>query len=474
MNAIIRLCAFVLSAAIAQAQAGETTASSGFSATGITSGDSQHLVLSAQLVPASADQGALRNLYIGARSGDDWYFLASDGWQFWSGGALPAYRRDVMGAQTLPILNGNLDVSSLEGTQIYVGYGIDSADMLSHGTFGLVYTIAPPLVGSGGSNDHAAPTTVPGVSNTTSTSTTLHVAIDENGTGYYLALPASQATPTPAQVVAANHSFAMAANAITAVRITGLSAATAYKIYFAARDQAGNVQTSVSTASVTTVALPTTTAGPAIAAVGSTAFTFTVTLGEEGTCHYLVKRTNEAAPTLNEVIAAGQSFTVAANTPASWDAYRLQAATAYTLYFVATNQWGEAQTTLQSVTATTTTAAGTDTHGYILQGNLTWMPVTFDASPAAAHAYCAAFAGLGFHDWRQPSKGELVSLSSSGAWQNQGWPFGYVWSGETASFVDSSMYWAVLVTYDGQVISTNDTSSFSPVYVACVRQGVSF
>ena len=468
------LLAILLGVALAMAQASGTATASGFSATGITAGDSQHLVLSAQLEPAGADQGVQRNLYVGALAADNWFFLTTDGWKFWNGGEFPSYRHDVLYAQTLPILDGSLDVASLEGTQIYVGYGSDSQDMLSQGTFGKVYTIMPPLVGSGGWYDFTGPNTVPGVSDTTSTSTLLHVAIDEDGTGYYLALPASQAAPATWQVIAANNGFAMAANAIASVRVTGLSAATAYKIYFAAKDQSGNAQTSVSTTSVTTLALPTTTAGPSIAAVGSTAFTFTVTLDDTGTGYYLVKKASEAAPTIQDVIAAGQSFTVIANHPASWDAYGLQAATAYTLYFVATNQWGEAQTTLQSVTATTTAAAGTDTHGYILQGNLTWMPVTFDASPAAAHAYCASFAGLGFHDWRQPSKGELISLSSSEAWRNQGWPLGYVWSGEAYSFVDNSMYWAVLVTNGGQVVATNDTSSFSPVYVACVRQGVSF
>ena len=209
------LTTMLLASTIVLAQAGEATASSGFSATGITSGDSQHLVLSAQLVPAGSDQGALRNLYIGALAAGNWYFLTADGWQFWSSGEFPAYRLDVLGAQTLPILNGNLDVAGLDGTQIYVGYGIDSQDMLTQGTFGKVYTIVPPLVGPGGWYDFTGPNTVPGVSDTTSTSTMLHVAIDEDGTGYYLALPASQAAPATWQVIAANNGFAMAANAIT-------------------------------------------------------------------------------------------------------------------------------------------------------------------------------------------------------------------------------------------------------------------
>ena len=467
------LTTMLLASTIVLAQAGEATASSGFSATGITSGDSQHLVLSAQLVPAGSDQGALRNLYIGALAAGNWYFLTADGWQFWSSGEFPAYRLDVLGAQTLPILNGNLDVAGLDGTQIYVGYGIDSQDMLTQGTFGKVYTIVPPLVGPGGWYDFTGPNTVPGVSDTTSTSTMLHVAIDEDGTGYYLALPASQAAPATWQVIAANNGFAMAANAITSVRVTGLSAATAYKIYFVAKDQAGNAQTNVSTANVTTFALPT-TAGPTISAVGSSAFSFTVTLDNAGTGYYLVKRANEVAPTISEVIAARQSFAMTANNPVSRDVYGLQSLTPYTLYFVAQNKWGEAQTSLQHVTATTASTSGTNTHGYVLQGNLTWMPISSTASPTSASSYCASFAGLGYHDWRQPSTDELVSLSHSGAWRNQGWTYFYVWAGGSPFWGGDAYYYPAVFLEDGQVISSSATSSGSPKYVSCVRQGVSF
>lgn len=463
----------LLASTIVLAQAGEATASSGFSATGITSGDSQHLVLSAQLVPAGSDQGALRNLYIGALAAGNWYFLTADGWQFWSSGEFPAYRLDVLGAQTLPILNGSLDVAGLDGTQIYVGYGIDSQDMLTQGTFGKVYTIVPPLLGPGGWYDFTGPNTVPGVSDTTSTSTMLHVAIDEDGTGYYLALPASQAAPTTSQVIAANNSFAMAANAITSVRVTGLSAATAYKIYFAAKDQSGNAQTNVITANVTTFALPT-TAGPTISAVGSSAFSFNVTLDNAGTGYYLVKRANEVAPTISEVIAARQSFAMTANNPVSRDVYGLQSLTPYTLYFVAQNKWGEAQTSLQHVTATTASASGTNTHGYVLQGNLTWMPISSTASPTSASSYCASFAGLGYHDWRQPSTDELVSLSHSGAWRNQGWIYFYVWAGGSPFWGGDAYYYPAVFLEDGQVISSSATSRTAPIYVSCVRQGVSF
>lgn len=52
----------------------------------------------------------------------------------------------------------------------------------------------------------------------------------------------------------------MAANTATTTSITGLSASTAYKVYFVAQDTRGNLQTSVSSVSLTTEAVTDVTA----------------------------------------------------------------------------------------------------------------------------------------------------------------------------------------------------------------------
>lgn len=94
------------------------------------------------------------------------------------------------------------------------------------------------------------------VSATTATATTLAATINENGTGYYLVQAAAAAAPNAATVIAANHSFAMTANVQATANISGLVASTAYKVYFVAKDTAGNTQAAVGSVAVTTAAAP--------------------------------------------------------------------------------------------------------------------------------------------------------------------------------------------------------------------------
>ncbi|MHB8988284.1 MAG: hypothetical protein ACYC6S_05820 [Desulfobulbia bacterium] len=110
------------------------------------------------------------------------------------------------------------------------------------------------------SADITPPTTTaaPSVSSTTDIATTLAATINENGTGYYLVQAAAAAAPDAATVIAANHSFAMTANVQATANISGLTAATAYKVYFVAKDTAGNAQAAVGSVAVTTDAIDTT------------------------------------------------------------------------------------------------------------------------------------------------------------------------------------------------------------------------
>jgi hypothetical protein len=112
-------------------------------------------------------------------------------------------------------------------------------------------------IGAGGA-DLTAPTTSagPSVSGTTDTATTLSVTLDENGTGYYLVQAFAAAAPNVAAVQAGT-SFAMTANVAATPAIGGLTAGTAYKIYFVAKDAANNVQAAVQSVAVTTNTAPT-------------------------------------------------------------------------------------------------------------------------------------------------------------------------------------------------------------------------
>jgi len=94
-------------------------------------------------------------------------------------------------------------------------------------------------------------TVAPSVTGTAGTSTTLHVAINEIGTGYYLVQLATVATPTVA-TVQAGKSFAMLPNVTATQSISGLTPSTPYKIYFVSKDASNNVQAAVQSVAFTT------------------------------------------------------------------------------------------------------------------------------------------------------------------------------------------------------------------------------
>ena len=330
--------------------------------------------------------------------------------------------------------------------------------------------------------DTTAPVTTvaPTVADTSHISTTLSATINEAGTGYYLVQPAAAGVPTVAQVQAGT-AFAMTANVAATPAITGLTASTAYKIYFVAKDAANNVQAAVQNVAVTTTATPdltapTTTAAPSVSGITDTATTLSVTINEAGTGYYLVQPAAAAAPTVAQV-QAGTSFAMVANTAATPAISGLTAATAYKVYFVAKDAAGNVQAAVQSV-ALTTTAASLPA-GYVVQGGLTWTPNTIGSATfgsdfnnwgipggyanwATASAFCAAGTFNGQTGWRLPTQTELSGLYSSGAMNGQGWALNGTWSSTANGSGDHSF---VSLNYGG-VYWFGDTNH---IYVSCVR-----
>lgn len=128
-----------LSAAILSAPAApQAVAAPTFSATAI--GASSNLSLNVTFPVAVRDLWRNGNLYVGANFRGAWYLRNSTGWVAWTGGPLPVYNSSLLHKVTFPALQ-NTDVSALGGTQIYAGYGLTEADMLTNGKFGLVYTV---------------------------------------------------------------------------------------------------------------------------------------------------------------------------------------------------------------------------------------------------------------------------------------------------------------------------------------------
>lgn len=78
--------------------------------------------------------------------------------------------------------------------------------------------------------------------------------------------------------------------------------------------------------------------------------------------------------------------------------------------------------------ATAAVAAAALPAGYVSQGGLTWMPVTFSKNWTDANAYCTGTTINGETGWRLPSKTNLSGLYASGAMNGQGWTLGRTWS----------------------------------------------
>jgi hypothetical protein len=110
-----------------------------------------------------------------------------------------------------------------------------------------------------------------------------------------------------------------------------------------------------------------------------------------------------------------------------------------------------------SDTFTTTTLPA----GYVSQGGLTWMPVTFYDTWTNANAYCAGTIN-GQTGWRMPTSAELSALKTSGAMNGQGWTLDWTWS-STANGGGKHFFVGL---NDGVVLGTSDLDSLA---VTCVR-----
>lgn len=125
------------------------------------------------------------------------------------------------------------------------------------------------------------------------------------------------------------------------------------------------------------------------------------------------------------------------------------------------------------VASTTSTVSFTVTAGsgsYVVQGGLTWAPVTFSNTWANAQAFCAGTIN-GQTGWRQPTDVELSALYTSGAMNNQGWTLGNTWGVRTVTragptCIGGSGNYPTVSLINGVVGNLCDIFS---AYVSCVR-----
>jgi hypothetical protein len=111
-----------------------------FDFTGSASGSTSSLTLSANTQVATADAGKNGNFYLGRLLNNQWTLHNGSGWGAYNGGAVPVYASGVLSSRQIQVFS-NENVQNLMGAQIYVGYGLDDADLLTNKKYRLVYTI---------------------------------------------------------------------------------------------------------------------------------------------------------------------------------------------------------------------------------------------------------------------------------------------------------------------------------------------
>lgn len=108
---------------------------------GASSGSLYGLNLQATITPRAEDFNKNVNLYIGARVGSQWFLRSGADWVPWVGGALPVFYAMPANGSFNFVVGQNVNVSGLVGAEIYVGYGLNDADLLENHKYTLIYTI---------------------------------------------------------------------------------------------------------------------------------------------------------------------------------------------------------------------------------------------------------------------------------------------------------------------------------------------
>ena len=119
----------------------------GFSAYADARGALNRTSLSVSLQVGTADRGKAGQLFVAARLPDGrLYARSANGWQAIGSGQIPLFAHATLGTHTFDVLS-NMDVSALSGTDVYVGYGVNAADMLARQAYTRVHTIGGGLTG---------------------------------------------------------------------------------------------------------------------------------------------------------------------------------------------------------------------------------------------------------------------------------------------------------------------------------------
>lgn len=296
---------------------------------------------------------------------------------------------------------------------------------------------------------------------------TLSVGINEAGVGYYLVQPAATQSPSIAAVLE-GALFDTAAQETDVFDVQSLSPSTDYKLYFVAADRAGNVQAELQIVAFQTAVAPDLTPPQVLSwgMYGRTegGGTFRIQVDEAGKVFYLVRLTDEAVPTRDELLEAASADIL----PDVWsyaEIAGLAASTAYTIYFLVQDEAGNVNHRISYTYGLQTLAPL-----YVESGGLLWMPnyigpwANHEANWSTADNYCRNTTINGTTGWRLPTVAELQGLVASGVtlrvpeWQGGG----PTWASDPDG---TDSHWVMFFSHD--LLETS--LSHNPGWVSCVR-----
>ncbi len=115
-----------------------------FTVSAVTSGTLDKYSAKATLTVDPADTGKSGVIYVAAWVAGSWCFLDAGGaWTPWSGGELPVYQKATLGNHTINLVNGT-DARPISGSEFYLAYGYDQADMTANGAFKKALVVGAP------------------------------------------------------------------------------------------------------------------------------------------------------------------------------------------------------------------------------------------------------------------------------------------------------------------------------------------
>jgi len=109
-----------------------------FSAT--ASGPTDNMTLMANLYISTADLGQPGLTYLVAFFQNQWFIHDGSQWLLYTDGPLPAYRNALLIDRNIEVFR-EVNLTSLIGAQVFVGYGLDENDMVSNGKYAMVYAV---------------------------------------------------------------------------------------------------------------------------------------------------------------------------------------------------------------------------------------------------------------------------------------------------------------------------------------------